>query len=102
MLYVDLTLRSKFYFQSVFKKFGPLSENSSSPWCPTRQFLEYKGYFAQIFLNLPQTILCNKRSPYKLSVVAGTLYFPLSSCHRLENRKFGTWNLVLNCFIITL
>jgi len=31
----------------------------------------------------------------KCSVAVGTLYFPLSYCHKLENRKFGTWNLAI-------
>jgi len=33
---------------------------------------------------------------YKFYVAVGTLCFPLPCCHRLDNRKFGTWNLVLN------
>jgi len=32
----------------------------------------------------------------QFSVAVGTLYFQLSCYHRLENRKFGTWNFVLN------
>jgi len=34
-------------------------------------------------------------SPYKFSVAVDTLYFSLPSCHRLENRIFGTLNLIL-------
>jgi len=44
-----------------------------------------KGYF-------PRKKLCNKFSPYKYSLAVGRLYFPLPCCHRLGNRKFGTWN----------
>jgi len=35
--------------------------------------------------NLPEELLCDK-----FSVVVGSLYFPVPSCHRLENRKVGT------------
>ena len=31
-----------------------------------------------------------------LSVAVGRLHFPLQCCHKLENKIFGTWNLVLN------
>jgi len=45
---------------------------------------------------LAEKLLCGKLSPYKFSAAVGTLYFPLPFCHRLENIKFDTWNLVLN------
>ena len=58
--------------------------------CMSRQFV-------RLFCpNLPEKLSCRKLSPYKFSVAVGTLYFPLPSCHNLENRKFDTWNLVLN------
>jgi len=41
-------------------------------------------------------ILCHKCSPFKFSVAVGTLYFLVQSWRGLENRKFGTWNLLLN------
>jgi len=31
----------------------------------------------------------------QFSVSAGTLYFPLLSGYKPENRQFGTWNLVI-------
>jgi len=48
---------------------------------------ECKGYFVQISPNLPEKLLCDKRSPYNFSVAVGRLYFPLPCCHTLENKK---------------
>jgi len=53
-------------------------------------FLGCKGYFAHIFLNLSEKLLCDELSPCKCCLGVGTLYFPLPSCQRLANRKFGT------------
>ena len=53
-------------------------------------FLGCKGYFARIFPNLSEKLLCDELSPYKCSLGVGTLYFPPPSCQRLANRKFGT------------
>ena len=55
-------------------------------------FLWCKKYFAHIFLNLSEKLLCDKLSPYKCSLGVGTLYFPLPSCQRLADRKFGTFD----------
>jgi len=46
-----------------------------------------KGYFDRISPNVPEKRLRDKLSLYKFSVAVGTSRFPLSSCHRLENRK---------------
>jgi len=59
-------------------------------------FLGCKGYFAHVFLNLSEKLLCDELSPYECSLGVGTLYFPLPSCQRLANRKSGTWNLVFD------
>jgi len=63
------------------------SGTTGSPLATTLQaiLLGCKGYFSQISLHLPQKLSCDKLSPYKFSVAVGTLYFPLPSCHRLEN-----------------
>jgi len=55
-----------------------------------------KGYFAETSPDLPEKVLCNKHSPYKFRVTLGTLYFPLPVLAKIENRTFGTWNLVLD------
>jgi len=64
----------------------------------TGNFWEVKRivYPARIYPNLPEKILCDKFSLYKFSVVSDTFCFPPPCCHTLENRKFGTWNLVFN------
>ena len=45
---------------------------------------------------MPKKLSCNKLSPYRLSVAVSTLYFPVPCCRRFENRKFFTYNSVLN------
>jgi len=57
--------------------------------------LRVERYFARIFPNSPEKLLCDKLYPYKFSVAVGTIYFLLPCCHKLENRKYGTWNYVL-------
>jgi len=52
-----------------------------------------------IYPEFSQKFFCDKRSPWKFSLAVGTLYFPLFPLlrrYRLENRKCGTLNLVLN------
>jgi len=56
-------------------------------------FWEVQRIFCPSFL---KKLLCDKPFPYKFSVTVGTFYFNLAYCHRLENRKFGTWYLVRN------
>jgi len=43
---------------------------------------------------LPEKHACDEFPPYKFSVADGTLYFPLSSCHRLENFVLEIWFLI--------
>jgi len=58
--------------------------------CRSRQFFGMQRIPCPNFRNLLEKFLWNKRTLYKLSVAAETLYFPLQSWHRFENRKFGT------------
>jgi len=50
-------------------------------------FLGVQRIFCQNFPKFAEKLLCDKISPYKFSVAVGTFYFPLPSCHRLENGK---------------
>jgi len=48
------------------------------------------------FPNFPkfaEQLLCDKLSPYTISVVVGTFYFPLTRYHKQENKNLvlGIW-----------
>ena len=60
-------------------------------WCSwrSRQFFCAQIIFCPNFPNFAWNTLCDKLFPYKFSVAVDSLCFPLPSCHRLENRKFG-------------
>jgi len=61
-------------------------------WCRRHSF----GVAKDILSKFPRKTFCDKLSPYKCSVAVVSSYFPIPSCHRLENRKFGTCNVLLN------
>jgi len=64
--------------------------------CLSWQFFAGAKDIFQISPNLPEKPICDKRSPWKFSIAVGVFYVLLPCCHKLENRNFGTCNLVPN------
>jgi len=80
---------------NIFLKVGVDFSIGGSIGVGAGNFLGVLGICWPNFPKFSQRLFCDKRSPYRFSVVVGTCYFPLPCCHRLESRAFGTWNLVL-------